>query len=118
MSKDFDKRDFSSSSNGFGLDASEAREVFLKAIEENHRSLLADIFEFIRNEASQGRAECWLLRHSNTPFPTLRSHGISIMNYLQNKGYQTNYSKDSHGRIRSIAVSWPNPSFRSVEKFR
>ena len=118
MSNDFDKRDFSGSSNGFGLDASETREVFLKAVEENHGTLLADIFEFIRNEASQGRAQCWLLRHNNSPFPILIHHGISIMNYLQNRGYQTNYSTDAHGRIRTIVVSWPNPSFRSVEKFR
>ena len=118
MSKDFDKRDCSGSSNGFGFDASETREIFLKAVEKNHGSLLADIFELIREEASKGRAECWLLKYNRSPFPTLNKYGISIMNYLQNRGYKINYSKDSSGQIRTIVVSWPNPSFGSVEKFR
>jgi len=120
MSKDFDKRDLSGSSNGFALDASEARALFLKAVELNHGDLLAEIFEFIRKEASQGKAECSLIAYSNyhnSPFPKLKIYGRSIMSYLQNKGYQIKYEymPNGGGRIAKIVVSWPNPSFRNVE---
>ena len=118
MSNDFDKRDFSGSSNGFGLDASETRALFLKAVEKKHGDLLTQIYSDIRKEALSGNAE-YLIYTSHTPLQSLqyRQTGASIMFHLQSKGYKVKYTWNGRG-FSHIGISWPDPSFNSVEQQR
>ena len=119
MSKDFDKRDFSSSSNGFGLDASETRALFLKAVEKKHGDLLTQIYSDIRKEALSGNAEYLISLSYQPTLQSLRNRqtGASIMFHLQSKGYKVKYTWD--GRCFShIGISWPDPTLNSVEQQR
>lgn len=115
MSKDFDKRDFSGSSNGLGLDASETRALFLKAVEKKHGDLLAQIYSDIRKEALSGNAE-YLIPLSARHLMSLRNRqtGASIMFHLQSKGYKVKYTWDGRG-FSHIGISWPDPTLNSVE---
>ena len=117
MSKDFDKRDFSSSSNGFGLDASETRALFLKAVEKKHGDLLTQIYSDIRKEALSGNAECLISPNHRPQLTSLRYRqtGASIMFHLQSKGYKVKYTWDGRG-FSHIAISWPDPTLISVEQ--
>ena len=117
MSKDFDKRDFSGSSDGFGLDASETRALFLKAVEKKHGDLLTQIYSDIRKEALSGNAECLISLTNHPTLQSLRNRQtfFSIMFHLQSKGYKVKYTLDNRG-FSHIAISWPDPTLNSVEQ--
>lgn len=118
MSKDFDKRDFSGSSDGFGLDASETRALFLEAVEKKHGDLLTRIYSDIKKEAMSGNAEYMMyLNHPPTTFQPLRDRrtGANIMFHLQSKGYKIKYTWDGRG-FSHILIQWPDPTLNSVEE--